>query len=74
MSLTNYIVQSIIGCGIYLAWGFGLYKCTGATLSLLIGLGIFFVQLYFSRKWLTTHRQGPFEWLWKKLTWLGAKR
>ncbi len=74
MSLTNYIVQSIIGCGIYLGWGFGLYKYTGATFSLLIGVGIFILQLYFSRWWLTTHRQGPFEWLWKKLTWMDAKR
>ncbi len=66
MSLTNYILQSLIGCAIYLNWGLGLYEHTGATLSLLIGVVIFVAQLWFSRWWLSTHRQGPLEWVWKK--------
>lgn len=70
MSLTNYIVQSIIGCGLYLNWGLGLYKYTGAISTLVIGLGIFALQLWFSQWWLSRHAQGPLEWVWKKLTWL----
>ena len=70
MSLTNYITQSIIGCFIYLNYGLGLYETAGATVSALIGLAIFAAQLLFSRWWLNNYRQGPFETIWKKLTWI----
>ena len=70
MSLTNYIGQSVIGVAIYYHWGFGLYNSVGAAGSALIGLGIFFVQLSFSRYWLSRHAQGPLEYLWKRGTWL----
>lgn len=74
MSLTNYILQSIIGVSLFYGFGLGLYRYTGATVCLLIALGIFTLQLLFSRWWLERHRQGPLEWVWKKLTWLGARR
>lgn len=70
MSLTNYITQSIIGVIIFYNFGLGLYRYTGAALSLAIGLGIVMALTMSSRFWLRTHRQGPFEYLWKKLTWL----
>lgn len=70
MSLTNYIGQSVIGVAIYYHWGFGLYNSVGAAGSALIGLGIFFVQLAFSRYWLSRHVQGPLEYLWKRGTWI----
>ena len=74
MSLTNYILQSIVGVTLFYGFGLGLYRYTGATLCLLIALGIFMLQLLFSRWWLSRYRQGPLEWVWKKMTWLGAKR
>ena len=74
MSLTNYILQSIIGVSLFYGFGLGVYRYTGATVCLLIALGIFTLQLLFSRWWLGRHRQGPLEWVWKKLTWLGARR
>ncbi len=70
MSLTNYITQSIIGVIVFYNFGLGLYRLTGATLSLLIGVGIVVVLTLFSRMWLSTHRQGPLEYLWKKFTWI----
>lgn len=74
MSLTNYILQSIIGVSLFYGFGLGLYRYTGATVCLLIALGVFTLQLLFSRWWLGRHRQGPLEWVWKKLTWLGTSR
>lgn len=71
MSLTNYIGQSIVGVAVYYHWGLGLYNSVGAAVSLLIGFGIFFVQLAFSRYWLSHHGQGPLERLWKRGTWVG---
>ena len=70
MSLTNYITQSIIGVAIYYNFGLCLYNSAGATMSLIIGAGIFSIQLIFSRYWLGRHRQGPLEYIWKRATWI----
>ena len=72
--LTNYILQSIVGVSLFYGFGLGLYRYTGATICLLIALGIFTLQFLFSRWWLGRHRQGPLEWVWKKLTWVGVRR
>lgn len=70
MSLTNYISQSIMGVCIYYGFGLGLYSSTGATATILIGCLIFTVQLFFSYYWLTRHKQGPLEHLWRQGTWM----
>lgn len=74
MSLTNYIFQSIIGVTIFYNFGFGLYNYCGGALSFLIGVAISATLIILSNKWLESHRQGPLEWLWKKLTWLPGQR
>lgn len=73
MSLTNYISQSIIGSILYYGYGVGLWEKTGASVSFLIACGIFTIQLLFSQWWLSHHKQGPLEYLWKKWTWIGRK-
>lgn len=66
MSLTNYIMQSILGTFIYYGYGLGMYQYTGATYCLLIGLILFFFQYYFCRWWLSKHKQGPLEGIWRR--------
>ncbi len=73
MSLTNYITQSFIGAWIFFPIGLSLAPHCGYTLSLLIGVGIVFIQVVFCKWWLKTRRQGPLEGLWRKLTWIGQK-
>jgi uncharacterized protein len=73
MSLSNYIIQSIIGSVIYYGFGFGLYKYTGATYCLLIGIVLAIIQGLFSSWWMKNHKQGPLETLWHKATWVGTK-
>lgn len=73
MSLTNYIGQSIFGAFIYFPVGLYLAPYCGYTLSLLVGIIIFFVQFTFCRWWLKSRKQGPLETLWHKLTWIGEK-
>lgn len=70
MSLTNYIMQSIMGSCVYYGFGFGLYLYTGATYSLLIALALATIQWLFCKWWLNSHKQGPFEYLWHKATWV----
>ncbi len=74
MSLSNYIIQSIMGSFIYYGFGLGLYKYTGATYCLLIGISLALIQRYFSFWWLKYHKQGPLETLWHKGTWIGLEK
>ncbi|MFA6401870.1 MAG: DUF418 domain-containing protein [Salinivirgaceae bacterium] len=73
MSLSNYIIQSIIGSFIYYGFGLGLYQYTGATHCLLIGITLAILQGIFSSWWMKNHPQGPLETIWHRLTWLGSK-
>lgn len=57
MTLTNYVVQSILGATLYYGWGLGLYKYTGATFSLLIGMALVTLQILFCRWWLKSHKR-----------------
>jgi len=70
MSLTNYLSQSLLGAFLFYNWGLSLYLYTGITVCFLMGVGVFFLQFFFCRWWLRSHRQGPLEWLWKKATWI----
>ena len=70
MSLTNYICQSIIGVAVFYHCGLGLYDKTGATACIAIAFAIVGLQLIFSREWLKKHKQGPLEYIWKRLTWI----
>lgn len=74
MSLSNYVLQSIMGAYIYYGIGLGLYKYTGALFCLIIGLTCIIFQITISILWLKTHNQGPLEYLWHKLTWLSCKK
>jgi uncharacterized protein len=73
MSLSNYIMQSILGAFIYDGFGLGLYKYTGATYCLFIGIFLALMQGYFSSWWIKKYNQGPLETIWHKLTWIGVK-
>jgi len=71
MSLTNYLMQSLMGAFIYYGFALGLYQYTGATYCFGIGIVLFIIQLQFCKWWLKTHQQGPLEALWHKATWIG---
>ncbi|CAN7332204.1 DUF418 domain-containing protein [Pseudoduganella sp. LjRoot289] len=73
MSLTSYVTQSLVGSFIYYGYGLGLYKITGASHCLLIGLGLALLQGWFSVWWLNGHKQGPLEALWHRATWAGRR-
>lgn len=73
MSLSNYIIQSIIGSFIYYGFGLALYQYTGATYSLIIGIVLATLQGLFSAWWMKNHKQGPLETWWHKATWIGDK-
>ena len=71
MSLTNYIGQSVIGGMLFYGWGFGLYRYSGHTMSLLLGMAVVVLQCMFCRWWLAHHKRGLLEQLWHRATWIG---
>lgn len=74
MSLTNYIMQSMIGAFIYYRYGLGLFEYTGASFCIIIGFCLFIIQLSFCKWWLKSHSYGPLEYLWHKATWISFSK
>ena len=72
MSLTNYLLQSIIGSFIFSGYGLECYRLVGTTYAVLIGLGMVICQYLFCRYWFRNHPRGPLEGLWRKLTWINS--
>lgn len=70
MSLTNYVMQSVIGSFIFYGWGLAMYRYMGVTYSFILGVVLFIAQYYFSVWWLSRHKQGFLEYWWKRATWL----
>ena len=73
MSLTNYLLQSIIGGFVFYNWGLGMYRYSGHASSLLLGVLCVALQYIFCRWWMKRHSHGPFEMVWRKLTWIDNK-
>jgi uncharacterized protein len=73
MALTNYLMQTIICTTIFYGHGFGLFGSVERTGQILIVFAIWAAQLLWSPWWLARFRFGPFEWLWRSLTYLRAQ-
>ena len=69
MALTNYLTQTLIQSVLFMGWGLGLYGQMSIVWVPLASLVIFAAQVGLSRTWLTRFRFGPFEWLWRSLTY-----
>ncbi|QDQ01414.1 DUF418 domain-containing protein [Lysinibacillus fusiformis] len=69
MSLTMYILQSIIGTCLFYQYGFGWYGKVSVATGILIAIGIIVVQMVFAEVWLSKWKQGPLEAIWRKLTY-----
>lgn len=69
MALTNYLMQTILGITIYYGVGFRLGGNIGPVVFISISLVIYVLQLFYSRLWLNYFNYGPFEWIWRQLTY-----
>lgn len=70
MPLTNYLLQTALCSLLFYGYGFGLWNRVGALGELLLAPLLFFgIQLPLSLWWLARFEQGPFEWLWRRLTY-----
>jgi uncharacterized protein len=65
MTLTNYVMQSVLGWVVFHGSGMGLYLRVGPVLSLMIALVLCTFQVLYSTWWLIHFRMGPLEWAWR---------
>jgi len=69
MALSNYLTQSVICVFIFYGIGFGFFASVERMGQFFFVLGIWLVQLMWSKPWLGKYLFGPFEWVWRSLTY-----
>lgn len=71
MSLSNYLLQSIICTTIFYGYGFGLFGKLGVTLGIVLALVIFTLQLLASNWYMQRFANGPVENVVRRFIYLG---
>lgn len=69
MAFTNYLMHTIICIMIFYGPGLGLFGQVSRVGQIGVVLLIWLAQLIYSPIWLRHFRFGPFEWLWRSLTY-----
>jgi uncharacterized protein len=65
MTLTNYIMQSVLIWIIFNGSCFGLYMKIGPAITFFIAIALCALQLICSYYWLQYFKMGPLEWVWR---------
>jgi uncharacterized protein len=69
MALTNYLMHSVVCVILAYGFGFGLWWRIGASTAMVIAAAVVVVQLPVSAWWMSRHRFGPAEWVWRRFTY-----
>jgi uncharacterized protein len=69
MALTHYLLQSIIASLLFMNYGLGWYGEVSAIQGVLIVALVYGLQLLLSPIWLRHFEYGPFEWIWRALSY-----
>lgn len=69
MAFTNYLMQSIICTFFFFGYGFGYFGTLRFHQIYYVVGAVWIFQLIFSNIWLKYFRFGPFEWVWRSLTY-----
>lgn len=69
MALTCYLLQSVAGMVIFYGIGFGLGASMGLIPTEGVALCVFIAEMAVCSIWLRYFRFGPFEWIWRMLTY-----
>lgn len=65
LSLTNYLMTSLILAFLFASWGLGWFATIDRLQAMAIALIPIGLILIWSKPWLSHHRYGPFEWVWR---------
>ncbi|MEK4365913.1 DUF418 domain-containing protein [Paenibacillus sp. FSL M8-0212] len=77
LSLTNYLMQSLICTTIFYGYGLGLFGSAGVFIGAIIALAVYGIQLWLSPLYLKKFSNGPVEYIlriWTYLSWKGQPR
>ncbi len=69
MAFTNYLLHTLICTTVFYGHGLGWFGGVERTGQIAIVAGVCALQLLLSPIWLQYFRSGPFEWLWRSLTY-----
>ena len=69
MALSNYLLQSVIGVSLFYGIGLGQFnQLTRSEIAIIIVV-VWTFQITFSVMWMAAFYYGPFEWVWRSLTY-----
>ena len=69
MALTNYLMQTLICTALFYDFGFGLWGHFERYQLYGVVAAIWLAELIWSPLWLARFKFGPFEWVWRSLTY-----
>ena len=70
MTLTLYVLQSLLFVPVFYGYGLGLHASMTQVQALALGLVAFAAQVVFAHLWFRRFYYGPLEWLWRAGTYL----
>ena len=73
MSLTAYLLESVLFVFITDWWGLGLFGRMGYAELLLVAVIVYVVVVLLCVAWQKFFRMGPMEWLWRSISYLRVK-
>lgn len=69
MALTNYLSQTAVAIFFFYGVGLGWGQRAGLVWMFAFVVCYYMFQILFSRMWLAYFNYGPFEWIWRQLTY-----
>ncbi|WP_394844174.1 DUF418 domain-containing protein [Pendulispora brunnea] len=69
MAFTNYLSHSFLFTTLFYGYAFGLLTKLGVASASVLGVAVYIGQCILSTYWLRWFRFGPFEWVWRCLTY-----
>ncbi len=75
LALSNYLLQSVLATALFHGYGLGWFERLSLLQLVPVTLAIWIVNILFSRVWTRVARQGPAEWVWRRiLPWSTVSR
>lgn len=69
LALSNYLLQSLVCTTLAYSYGFALFGKVGLEAAIPFAIALYVLQVIWSVWWLRQFRFGPFEWLWRSMTY-----
>ena len=63
------MVQNVISFFVFSGAGLGLYNTMHPAFYVGLAIGVYILQVIFSKWWLNHYNYGPVEWLWRQLSY-----